>query len=142
MVPDEKIEFPGQNFLRFFNKVKLFPDEILVIDDLPAMRAYQVMMMVLTIPGFQLVAALAVRHVQSVDEPGAVQEFEGPVNGRQADPGESRMKRGINVFGAQMLARILQEIQDGFPGGGPTGTIFPHPQRSMMKSAHSFLSYR
>jgi hypothetical protein len=142
MIPDEKIEFPGQNFLRFFYKVKLFPDEILVIDDLPAPDTYQVMVMVIPLPGFQLVTSLAVRHVQSVDEPGAVQEFKGPVNGRQADPGESRMKRGINVFGAQMLGRILQEIQDSFPGGGPTRTVFPHSQWSMMRSAHFFLSYR
>jgi hypothetical protein len=63
MVPDEKIEFPGQNFLRFFYKVKLFPDEILVIDDLPAPDTYQVMVMVIPLPGFQLVTSLAVRHV-------------------------------------------------------------------------------
>jgi len=72
MVANEKIVFTGQNLLGFPDQVDLFPDEIPVIDDLSAMSANQVVVMALPFPGFQLVAALSVRHIQLVDQPGAV----------------------------------------------------------------------
>ena len=86
-----KIVLFGQGVFCFPDQLQLFPDEVAIIDDSSAFGANEMVMMILLISASQLVAALAVPGGGFLDESQPVQQFQRPINRRQADAGIKRI---------------------------------------------------
>jgi hypothetical protein len=142
VVLDQKIVFLGQDLFRFFHQLQLVPDEVAIIDNLPAVGADEMMVMVFFVFAFELVPALAVPGSHLLDKPEPTQEFQGAIDRGQAYPGVQGIQRGIDLFGAQVLSGPAQEIEDDLTRHRPAGNVVPKPMLPLVSFTHGAVPYR
>jgi len=87
MIRNGEMMLFSQGVFRFSHQFQFFLDKVPVIDDLSALGADEMMMMVSFFFSPERVAALAVARRDLMDQAQSMQQFQGPVDRRQADPG-------------------------------------------------------
>lgn len=142
MVRDRKIVFFRQGFFCFFHQLQLLLDKIPVIDNFPAPRADEMVVMVFFVFSFQRIAALSVTCSDFMDEAQPVQQFQSPIDRRQSDPGVYGIQGPINIFGRQMVFCPDQESQDDLTGRRPAAGILPETVLPLVSSRQFLTSYR
>jgi hypothetical protein len=103
VVVDKKIVLFCQAFFCFPDQLELFLDEIAIIVDLPAPGADEVVVMVLSVLAPELVPTLAVTRTDFFNEPQPIEQFQGAVDGGQADSGILGIQQGIDFLSALVL---------------------------------------
>ncbi|MGB8958380.1 MAG: hypothetical protein WCC00_05150 [Candidatus Aminicenantales bacterium] len=120
---DKKPVFGGQYLLGFPDEIKFLFLEIPIVEDPPAVRADQVVMMIRVVAPLIFETDLAITGVDFPHQPRPVQQVERPIDRRQSDFRIRRAKRGIDVLGAQVLLAPDQKVEDLLPGDGPPGAM-------------------
>jgi hypothetical protein len=142
MIRDRKIVFFGQSVFCFLHQLQFFLDEIPVIDDFPAPRADEMVMMVSFVFSLERIAALSVTGGDLMDETQPVQQFQSPIDRRQSYPRVHGIQGPINIFGRQMVLGPAQKSQDDLTGRRPAAGILPETVLPLVSAGQSLTSYR
>jgi hypothetical protein len=142
VVLDEEIVFFRQSFLCFFHQVQLFLKKITVVNNPAALRADEMMVVVVLAPLIKFVATLAVSRCYSMDKPESVEQLQSAIDCGQTYTGILAKDRGMDFLCAYMAGGAAQEVENDFPGDGPASTMFSKPMVPLMMSRQSVTSYR
>jgi hypothetical protein len=136
MILDEKIVFFRQGFLCFFHQVQLFLKKITVVNDPAALRADEVMVVVVLTPFIEFVAALAVSGCHSMDKAEPIEQLKGAIDCSQTDAGILAKDRGIDFLCAHVPGGAAQEAENDFPGDSPASAMFSKPVLPLYRPGH------
>src|SRR4030043_1324882 len=142
MIRNREIVLFLQGLFCFSHQLQFFLDKIPVIYDLSALRADEMMMMVLFVFSLERVAALAVARRDLMNETQSMQQFQGPVDRCQADSGIHRIQRPIYVLSRQVFCGAAQKSQYDLTGHRPAADILPETVLPLVSSRHFLTSYR
>jgi len=138
---DLEVVFHRELFFCLFDKLQFVLEEVAVIDDLPALGADDVVMVILFILGFELVSALSVPESELIDESLADKQVQCPVNGCQTDSGIYSVERRVDFFGTHVFGSPLEEVHDGSSRRGPAGEVIPVSSSKSVRALHCGLFY-
>jgi len=114
---------PGQRFLGLLNELDLFLKKIAIVHNLAALRADEMMVVVLASSPFELIAAPAIAGRDFLDEAQPPQQLESAVDGGQTDARIKRIKSRVDVLCAQVPGGPAEQVQDDLPGYSPARAV-------------------
>jgi hypothetical protein len=135
MFTDEEPVLGCQYLLGFPDEIEFLFLEIPIVEDLSALSADQVVMMIRLVTPFIFEADLAVSGVDFPHQPRPVQQVERPIDRRQSNFRICRAKRGVYVLSTQVLLTPDQEIEDLLPGHCPPRAMILDLSLMLFRSA-------
>lgn len=109
----ESMSFDGKTVLPGDFILQLFDARVFEFDNLPAVDADQVIMMLIQITG--LITCLAITEMTLLGDTAFSKQFQGSVNGGIPDPGIFPAQAQVELFGGDMRADSQEFLEDNFP---------------------------